>query len=184
MLQIENLRIVTFFPLLLILLQPSSAFALSTDREQPIKIKADSVNINEKTGVSLYLGNVTFTQGSLILKGSKIVIHLIDGSVGKIIATGKPASFQQQQDNTQELVQAKAGLMEYITKDERVYLSQNASVSQGANLLKGNEIEYNTHTSTVTAKKSDQNTNRVHVVIEPGKNPITAPKKSPQKESK
>lgn len=163
---------------------PAFAFALSSDRKQPIKIKADSVNINEKTGISQYIGKVTFTQGSLILKGNKIVVHQPDGNVSRIIVTGNPATFQQQQDNKKELVHAKAGKMKFVTKDEKVYLSRNASVSQGDNLLKGNEIEYNTRTSTVTAKKSKSNTNRVHVVIEPDNNPIATPKKLIQKESK
>jgi len=184
MLQINKFSVITFIPLFISMVQPSLAFALATDREQPIKIKADKVSIDEKTGVSLYVGNVTFTQGSLILKGSKVVIHQTDGGVSKIIASGKPATFQQQQDSTNELIQAQAGKMEYITKDERVYLSQDASISQGDNLLKGNEIEFNTHTSTVTAKKSDANTNRVHIVIEPSKNPLSSPEKTPQKKSK
>lgn len=153
-------------PLLLI---PLSSHALSEDRNQPIKIKADSVTINEKTGISIYKGNVVFTQGSLILNGSKIVIHQPDGNVSKILVDGQPATFQQQQDNSPDIVHAKAGKMKYITKDERVYLSQNASISQGDNLLEGNEIEYNTRNSTVTAKKSSDNKNRVHVVIEPTK---------------
>lgn len=163
---------------------PSIAIALSSDQNKPVKIKADSVSINEKTGISRYLGNVIFSQGSLIIKGNMVVIHQVDGNVNKIIVTGKPASFQQQQDNKKELVEANAGQMEYITKDEKVYLSQNASVSQGDNLLKGNEIEYNTRTSTVTAQKSDNNTNRVHVVIEPDNKPTQSQKNSINKEIK
>lgn len=167
------------------LLIPTLSFALSTDRKQPIKIKADRVSINEKTGISHYAGNVSFIQGSLILKGSEIIIHQAKNNVSKIIVIGKPATFQQQQDNKKELVNAKAGKMKYITKDERVYLSGNAAVAQGDNLLKGNEIEYNTRTSTVTAQKSENNTNRVHVVIEPDDNPITSsPPKASTKESK
>ncbi|VAW96873.1 hypothetical protein MNBD_GAMMA23-1354 [hydrothermal vent metagenome] len=157
------------FLLIAVILLPSVSFALSSDQDQPIKIKADNVKLNEKTGISVYNGNVIFTQGSLILKGNKIVIHQPDGRVSKIIVTGKPARFQQQQDNVNQLVQAKAGKMEFITDDERVYLSQNASVSQGANLLKGEQIEYNTRNSTVTAQKGTGNKNRVHAVIEPDK---------------
>ncbi len=159
---LQTKTIVTFILLLL----PLTSFALSSDRNQPIKIKADSVSLNEKTGISVYKGNVVFTQGSLILKGSKVVIHQPDGKVSKIIVTGKPARFQQQQDNAKQLVKAEAGKMEFITRDEKVYLSQNAFVAQGENLLKGNKIEYNTRNSTVSAKGKDSN-NRVTTVIEP-----------------
>jgi len=153
----------------MVLLLPSLSFALSDDRNQPIKIKADNVKLNEKTGISIYNGNVVFTQGSLVLKGNRIVIYQPKGKVNKIIVTGKPASFQQQQDKVEQLVYAEAGKMEFITKDERVYLSGNASVSQGKNLLKGEQIEYNTRNSTVTAQKGADDKNRVHAVIEPDK---------------
>jgi len=166
---------------LYLMLSPSAAFALSSDRNKPIKIQADNVTINEKTGISRYAGKVSFTQGSLILKGSEIIIHQPDGDVSKIIVTGKPATFQQQQDNKKELVTAQAGKMKYVTKDEKVYLSQNASVTQGDNLLKGNEIEYNTRTSTVTAQKSKNNTNRVHVVIDPENKTTSTPNKKTTK---
>jgi len=148
------------------MLLPASVYALSTDRHQPIKIKADSVYLNEKTGISIYKGNVIFVQGSLILKGNRVEVYQPKGTVSKIIVTGNPARFQQQQDNVKELVHAEAGKMEFITKDERVYLSQNAFVSQGENLLKGNKIEYNTRTSTISAKGKDKG-NRVTTVIEP-----------------
>lgn len=157
------------FLLSLLLLFPFNGYALSEDSNKPINIKADSVTINEKTGISIYTGNVVFTQGSLVLNGSKIVIHQPDGSITKILVNGNPARFQQEQDDSPDIVHAKAEKMKYVTKDERVYLSKNASVWQGDNLLKGNEIEYNTRNSTVTAQKSSNNTNRVHVVIEPEK---------------
>ena len=165
------------------LIFPAGSFALSEDRNKPIRIKADSVSINEKTGISVYIGNVIFTQGSLILKGSKIVIHQPDGTVSKILVDGTPARFQQQQDDSPDIVYARAGKMKYVTKDERVYLTQNASVWQGDNLLKGNEIEYNTRNSTVTAQKSTNNTNRVHVVIEPNKNEKSNNKSKPNSTS-
>ncbi len=155
--------------ILILLLLPAISFALSSDRDQPITIKADNVQLNEKTGISVYNGNVVFTQGSLVLKGNRIVIHQPKGKLKKIIVTGKPASFEQQQDNVKQRVQAKAGKMEFITRDELVYLTQNASVSQGKNLLKGERIEYNTRNSTVSARKGANNKNRVHAVIEPDK---------------
>ena len=158
-----------FFLKVIFLTLANNCFALSDDANKPININADSVSLNEKTGISIYTGNVTFIQGSLILNGSKVIIHQPNGEVTKILVDGKPAKFQQQQDDSPDIVHARAEKMKYITKDERVYLRENASVWQGDNLVKGNEIEYNTRTSTVTAQKSQNNSNRVHVVIEPNK---------------
>ncbi|MBA1331005.1 LptA protein, partial [Candidatus Endoriftia persephone str. Guaymas] len=61
--------------LLLLLLLPLQARALSGDREQPIYLEADSVEIDEASGVSVYIGNVVVSQGSMRLEADKMWIH-------------------------------------------------------------------------------------------------------------
>ena len=46
---------------------PWAVMAMTGDREQPIHIEADSVDIDDKKGVSIYRGNVRMTQGSIVL---------------------------------------------------------------------------------------------------------------------
>ena len=45
---------------------PAALWALASDREQPITVEADGVEINDRTGVSVYKGNVVIRQGSPI----------------------------------------------------------------------------------------------------------------------
>ena len=51
----------------LLSLLSTSAAALESDASQPIYVEADSVEINDGTGVSVYQGNVDVTQGSIHL---------------------------------------------------------------------------------------------------------------------
>ena len=44
-----------------------SAHALSSDKDQPIELAADSVDVDEGKGVSTYKGNVDLRQGSMKL---------------------------------------------------------------------------------------------------------------------
>ena len=77
---------------LLLAIMPFSALGLSSDRNQPMTIEADRATLNEKTGNSVYEGNVHVQQGSLVLQGSKMTVQLNDNTIGKIILTGSPAT--------------------------------------------------------------------------------------------
>ncbi len=165
-----GLNNLTYFTTLLVLLLPlNQGFALKTDRDQPITIQADHVMLDEKKGTSEYTGNVHFTQGSIVLKGDKVIIYQPNGSLESVIVYGRPASFEQRSDVQPEKVNALAEKMEYIAKQQKVLLTTNASVWQGKNRLSGDYIEYDTTKSTVTASKEDDSDKRVRAIIEPTK---------------
>lgn len=142
--------------------------ALQSDREQPIKIDADQVEINEKTEISHYRGNVRLEQGSLKIHAQEMTVMLKNGELQKIIITGNPARFEQIPDNKQELVKSRAQHMEYFAKQQSLLLKNNAEVIQGANHFRGDQIEYDTLSSTVRARKGEGSDTRVHAIIQPG----------------
>ena len=158
----------TFLCLLAGLL-PQIVLALESDRHQPITIKANHVLINEKKGTSEYTGDVLFTQGSIRIAGDKIIIYQPNGVLQSVLIYGSPASFEQRSDKHKNKVQARAEKMEYITKEQKVYLESNAMVWQGQNRMRGDKIEYDTSTSTLSANKDDDSNNRVHTTIDPGR---------------
>ncbi len=150
----------------LVLLSQNS-WALESDRDQPIHIKADRITVNEKQGVSFYQGNVQFTQGSLRVNGDEVTVFLQGDTLSKVIVIGNPATLVQQPDHRQELVNSKATRMEYDANKEIVYLIENAEVQQGPNSFAGDYIEYDTRNSMVSARKGETDDSRVHVIITP-----------------
>ena len=146
-----------------------SSWALESDREQPIHIKADRITVNEKQGISFYQGNVQFTQGSLRVTGDEVTVFLQGDVLSKVIVIGTPATLVQQPDHRQEPVNSKAKRMEYDAKKEVVYLIDDAEVKQGPNSFAGNYIEYDTRNSMVSARKGEKDEGRVHVIITPPK---------------
>jgi len=146
----------------------SQCWALRSDREQPIDIKADRVEINEKNEVSEYIGNVHLKQGSLDIKADKITVYLNKGRLTKIAITGNPATFKQQPEDNQDLVESSAQYMEYFASKEHLVLKNSAKVVQGGNHFSGDFIEYDTLNSTVKANKDEDSDSRVHAIIQPG----------------
>lgn len=143
------------------------AWGLQSDRRQPIDIKANRVEINQREQTSHYFGNVRMEQGSLKIDADEVVVYLTDGKLHKIIIIGNPARFEQMPDNSNEIVTSKAERMEYFASEERLLLKQNAEVNQGPNHFRGDFIEYNTLTSTVKANKAQDGNSRVHAIIQP-----------------
>ena len=154
---------------LLLITGNSPCWALKSDREQPIDIRADRVEINEKEEISHYIGNVSLTQGTLNIQADKITVFLMNGKLSRIVITGNPATFQQQPEDNKEIVTSKARHMEYFASKEHLVLKDDAQVIQGSNRFHGDFIEYDTLNSTVKAKKSEGSDSRVHAIIQPGK---------------
>lgn len=154
------------------------AAALESDAHQPIHIKADRVRLNEKTGISEYLGAVRLSQGSIVITADSIVVHQPQGRLQKILVTGRPARFRQDSGVAGQLIDAQAARMEYLAGEERLFLSGKALVIQGPNQFAGEYIEFDTRNSTVTAQGAENPRGQVDVTIQPAP-PAEAPAAAP-----
>jgi len=148
------------------LLAAVNASALSGDRNQPMTLEADSVSIDESTGVSLYEGNVVITQGSLKLWADRLWIHRRDGKTEKMISEGSPTHFRQLNDDQQE-VRGRALRAEFYTDRDELLLFDEAELEQGSDRFRSDRIVYNRGNSQVKAGASAEGKERVRVIIEP-----------------
>ena len=105
-------RIALILFLMIAVLFSNWAAARTDDATKPINIKADSAEINDLTGVSVYRGNVKITQGSMQLTGEKVVLETANKKVQKITAEGNLSTFKQTTDDG-KLINAEAKKMVY-----------------------------------------------------------------------
>ena len=119
----------------------NSALALSTDRQQPINVEADTASIDNLKGIAIYEGNVIVTQGSIRLTAEKVTLNYSKKQeIEKLIAEGKIARFKQRLDNGEDIT-AQAKLMEYNALQSMLYLKRAAKLQKSRD---GN----NSYTST------------------------------------
>ena len=118
------------------------AIALESDRQQPLKIVADSAELNDKDGTATYTGNVILTQGSLKIQADYLLIKTADNKVTFVSARGNPARFSQQPAEDQLPVKASGLGADYDVKAQTLTLRRKASVVQNDNTFKGEEIVY------------------------------------------
>lgn len=148
----------------------STATALESDREQPVHITADSVEIDEREGVSHYRGNVQLDQGTLSIRADRMTVHQTGREIERILIDGTPARFSQLPDGAQVAVEAQARHMTYLGSAGQLELEGEALVEQEGNTFSGNEIVYDTERSTVKASRGGrEDDERVRVIIQPEK---------------
>jgi lipopolysaccharide export system protein LptA len=151
------------------LLLPGTLYALSTDKDKPMEIEADRVDVDEKTGLSTFRGKVQVTKGSIRLNADTVVVYEKNGELDKIIATGEPVYFRQRPDNKQEDVVAEANRIEFYNRKNLIYLIDKAKITQERDTFSGDRIEYDTLRSVVLAKKAPSGSGRVKITIQPKK---------------
>lgn len=155
---------------LLLFLLPLHCAALDSDREQPIEVEADRLEVREQDNISIYEGNVALIQGSLNLRSDRLVIHFNDAQELTLMEmTGQPASFRQL-DNEQQEVLGEALEIDYIASESLLEMRRSAIFRHAGDLIDGELIRVNTITNAIEAsgKSSDE---RVKMVIQPRQNP-------------
>jgi lipopolysaccharide export system protein LptA len=96
------------------LLNAVPAVAASEDREQPIHVRARSVEVSEKTGVAVYRGDVVVRQGTMELRGDRVEVRSRNNKPEQIHAYGKPATVRQGPD------MISASEIHYFVTDKRL----------------------------------------------------------------
>ena len=151
------------------LLLPVTGWGLSSDRDQPINIEADRATLNEKTGNSVYEGNVYVRQGTLRLQGRKMTVQLNGNSIDTLVLTGDPATYRQRQDGDASERHAEAGRIEFHAAEDRIILLENARVWQPDDKeLRSDRIVFDLKSNTVDAG-SNKPGERVRITLQPAK---------------
>ena len=106
------MRFVNTLPLILSLgaaLGSAAAWALPSDRDQPIRIQADSAELDDKQGVAVYRGDVIITQGTLKITGDTVTItQTASGDIDVFTSVGNLAYYEQKPAVDKEVVKAYA----------------------------------------------------------------------------
>ena len=153
---------------LAILALPPSLAALSSDREQPINIEADKLEIDEKRHVSIYQGNVSMQQGSLSIQSDRIILHFDEkNELQWLEIEGSPARFQQLNDQQQQ-ISGSALNINYHQAESLMEMQGNAVFISDKDSIESDNIRINTSNNALQAGNADGN-GRVRMLIQPKK---------------
>lgn len=157
---------------LLLLVWSTLLYAENADRTKPIHLESDRVVIDDVKQTSVFEGQVELTQGTLRIQADKIILTQDKDGFKHCTATGKPASFRQKHEGTDEYMEGYGERIEYDTRSETVDFYVHARVKRGQDDVQGDHIAYSTRTEVFEvngdpAHANDPNKGRVHAVIQP-----------------
>ncbi len=148
----------------LIVVSPSLN-ARESDLTQPIDVRADRSEFDEKAGTQTLKGNVEISQGTLKINAEQIAIALKDNALHTISGTGTPIRFQQENE-AGELMRGEAGKILYDAIAGTLTLEGSATLSQPRQNLVSERIVFDARTQKVKAEGGGD-TGRVNIQILP-----------------
>ncbi|MDJ0881740.1 MAG: lipopolysaccharide transport periplasmic protein LptA [Gammaproteobacteria bacterium] len=156
----------TSVSILSLLFIPCSLVALTGDRDQPINIEADKLEIDENRQISIYQGNVRMQQGSLSIQADKIILHFdAQNDLEWLEINGNPAQFNQLNDERKP-VSGTAQSMHYYDRESLLKLMGRARFKSDKDSIESENITVNTATNALQAGDQD-GSERVRMLIQP-----------------
>lgn len=167
------------------LLAATPSHAERADREKPVNLEADRVTVEDSKQTATFEGNVVLTQGTLTIRGNRMVVRQDDEGFQYGVAYGDLAHFRQKRDGADEYIEGYAERIEYDGKADKVQMFNRAHLKKGNDEVRGNYISYDAATEffrvvgggkqAATAANPE---GRVRAIIQPkskGKPPAAAP---------
>ncbi len=161
------------------MLYAGSILAERADRDKPVHLESDRATV-ENTGrsdgrdrTSVFIGNVVFTQGTLVIRSDKMVVKEDANGFKNATAYGNLASFRQKRDGMNEYIEGWSERMEYDSKADKVELFNRARLKRGPDEVRGDYISYEATTEFFRvnngAKTKTNPDSRVRAIIQPKK---------------
>jgi len=163
-------KAVAALSILATLLVAPMAIAERADRDKPVNLEADSVDIDDGKREGVFSGNVMLTQGTLLIKADKVVVKQDSDGFQYGIAYGKPASFRQKREGFDEFIEGFGERIEYDSKADTVQFFKNGHVKRSGDEVRGDYISYNAATEyfqVIGTGKGSGPSSRVTATIQP-----------------
>jgi len=131
---------------------------LQQDTSLPVEVTADSLSVDQATGLATFEGNVVVVQGEMrISAGSARIEYLPDGKgIAKVLFAGR-VLFSSPTDA------AEADAAEYTIASGEVVMTGDVLLTQGQTTISGNRLVYNLDAGTGSME------GRVQTTFLPGK---------------
>lgn len=159
----------------------SAIRAEQADRHKPVHMEADQLVIDDARQTSTFEGNVQLSQGSMSIRGDRVIVKQGKDGFSHGTALGHPAVFRQKREGYDEYVEGRAERIEYDAKSETVEFIGQARMQRNHDEVRGEHISYNSRTEIFMAHGGKPGSSadasgkpagapareRVHAVIQP-----------------
>ncbi|HUW26511.1 MAG TPA: lipopolysaccharide transport periplasmic protein LptA [Gallionella sp.] len=154
-----------------LLLGTPFCFAERADRDKPMHLEADQLLVDDARQISTFTGNVKLAQGTLLIRGDKIVVTQDQDGFKHGTVYGNTASFRQKREGLDEYVEGYGERIEYDTRAETVDFYVHARLKRDLDEVLGEHITYSAKTEIFQvnggASTESSPPKRVRAVLQP-----------------
>lgn len=154
-----------------LLIWAPACFAERADRNKPMHLEADQVIMDDVRQISTFTGNVRLSQGTLLIRGDKIVVVEDKGGFKHATAYGNTAEFRQKREGLDGYVEGYGERIEYDARAGTLNFQEKARLKRDRDEISGDNITYNVQTEIFRVNSGDASPNhtpqRVRAVLQP-----------------
>lgn len=158
-------RLLAVFGVLALSLATPAAWALKSDRQQPLDVEADHSDGTLGDGRATLSGNVEIRQGTLLIRADVATVEKVDGQVRRFELTGEPVHLQQEIEN-EGLVTAEARRVDYEVASGIVTLTGRADVDHPQYQISGEVLRYDMNVQHFQGSGGGDD-GRIRILLEP-----------------
>ncbi len=151
------------WPLAALLAVPLCVLAGDNDRQLPVRLRADRIDVDQKKGLSLYRGNVVFSQGTLRLSAARAEVQSRANTLETVTAEGKPVTFRHRPEGLAEFIEGEASRAVYHAPTRRVDLYGAVQVQRGRDLFRSAVLHYDIENQSMVGESA--NGRRVYAAL-------------------
>ena len=147
-------------------------FAERADRNKPIHLEADQVIMDDAQHINTFTGNVRLSQGTMLIRGDKIVVVQDKDGFQHVTAYGNTAEFRQKREGLNEYVEGYGKRIEYDTRTDTLNFHEKARLKRNLDEVSGDHITYSAKTEVFRVDSSEAGSGnvppqRVRAVLQP-----------------
>ena len=157
---------ILFFSLCSFLFAPPF-IAAATINNQPVRIRAQEIEMNQKTGNTVYRGKVSIQQGKLRINADLVKTKIQDGQTLIIRAFGKPVVLRHNLGENSENIYASANRMVFHVLSGKIKLHGRVFIKKGSDTINSDTVVYHTATNIIFANANSPDST-VQTIIYPG----------------
>lgn len=155
------------------LLLAAPVHAEKADRNKPIHLEADRVTVDDAKQLATFTGNVVLTQGTMVMRGDRMLVRQDKAGFRQGTMWGKLAYFRQKREGYDDLVEGWAERIEYDGRTDKVQMYNRAMLKRGQDEVRGSYISYDANTEffqvdgKTKAASTTPGDTRVRVILQP-----------------
>lgn len=141
------------------------ALAVDNERQLPVNLRADRIDIDQKKGLSLYRGHVLFSQGTLRLTAARAEVQNRANVIETVTAEGQPVTFRHRPEGLTEFIEGEASRAVYHALTRQVDLYGMVQVQRGRDLFRSAVLHYDIENQSMIGESA--NGRRVYAALVP-----------------